>query len=155
MRRALLVDPNKSRLDLLRREAGALVDVIACTDFRSARECLLTTAPAFLFSHFRLDAYNGLHLVHLAVHARIDTRFVLFDDHLDPQLAFEARQIGAFCESSSRLRFAIRSYLGSALPDRDRREARYPDRRAHFRGGRRVTDLSLEELSGTPSSLLH
>ena len=155
MRRALLVDPNKSRLELLRREVAAFVDVTACTDFQSARACLLTTSPDFLFSHFRLGAYNGLHLVHLAVHARMDMRFVLFDDQVDPQLAFEARQIGAFCENWSRLRFAIRSYLGSDLPERDRRDPRCPDRRSHFRGGRRVTDLSLEQLSGTPSSLLH
>src|SRR5262245_31010418 len=113
-----------------------MVDVAACTDFRSARECLLATSPAFLFSHVRLGAYNGLHLVYLAVHARLDTRCVLFDDPLDPQLAFEARQIGAFYETSSRVRFAIRSYLGSQLPDRDRRDARCPDRRVPFRGGR-------------------
>jgi hypothetical protein len=155
LRRALIVDPNRSRLDLLRREAEAIVDVTACTGFQAARRCLLTTAPAFLFSHFRLGAYNGLHLVHLAVHARVEMRFVLFDEQLDPQLAFEARQVGVFCETSSRLPFAIRSYLGSELPDRDRRHPHGPDRRAYFRGGRRVTDLSLEQLTGTTSSLLH
>jgi hypothetical protein len=155
LRHALIVDPSKSRLNLLRKEAGALVDVTACADFQSARRCLLNTSPAFLFSHFRLGMYNGLHLVHLAAHARLDMRSVLFDEQVDAQLAFEARLIGAFYEPSSRLAFAIRSYLCSQLPDRDRRDARRPDRRARFRGGRRATDLSLGQLSGTLSSLLH
>jgi hypothetical protein len=65
MRRALLVDPNVARLDLLKKEINQAVAVTPCTDFVDARTYLLTEAPDFLITHVRLGAYNGLHLVHL------------------------------------------------------------------------------------------
>jgi hypothetical protein len=155
VRSALLVDPNADRLDLLRKEIGEAVDVTACTDFQAARDCLLKTSPAFLISHLRLGAYNGLHLAHLAAHARLETRCLLYDEPLDLHLAFEAKLIGAFCETTSRLRFAVPAYIRSPLPERDRRDARRIDRRGLFRGGRRATDITFDQLRGLSSSLWH
>lgn len=155
LRRALLVDSSTTRLDLLRKEIGQAVEVTACTEFRDARHCLLSTSPALLISHIRLGAYNGLHLAHLAVHAQLETRCIFYDEAIDIHLASEAQRIGAFYETTSRLRFALPAYLRGALPERDRRDARHLERRGLFRGGRRSTDLTLEQLRGVPSERLH
>lgn len=155
LRRALLVDTNADRLHLLRREIGKAVDVETCIDFQAARDCLLKTSPAFLISHLRLGAYNGLHLAHLAAHARLETRCLLYDEPLDIHLALEAQLIGAFFETTSRLPFVVPAYVRSSLPERDRRDARRIERRELFRGGRRATDLKLDQFRGSSSSLLH
>ena len=155
LRSALLVDPDADRLDLLTKEIGQAADVTTCVDFQSARACLLTAPPDFLISHLRLGAYNGLHLVHLAAHARIETRCLLYDEPVDVHLAFEAQLIGAFYETTSRLRFTLSTYIRSPLPDRDRRDAQQIDRRGLFRGGRRATDLTFDPLRGLSSSLMH
>ena len=145
LRSALIVDPDAARLDLLRRQIGPAIEVISCVDFRSARDCLLTGSPDFLISHLRLGAYNGLHLVYLAVYARLETRCLVYDEPLDLHLAVEAQRIGAFLETTSRLRLTIPAYIRAPLPDRDRRDAQQVERRGLFRGGRRVTDLTVEE----------
>lgn len=154
LRRALLVDPNAKRLDLLRREISEAVDVTVCTDFQSARDSLLTTSPEFLISNLRLGAYNGLHLAHLAVLARLQTRCLVYDEPTDPHLAFEAQLIGAFYEITSRLRLALPAYIRAPLPDRDRRDPRRLDRRRLFRGGRRATDLALDQIRRSSSEPL-
>jgi hypothetical protein len=124
-------------------------------DFQTARNCLLKTSPDFLISHLRLGAYNGLHLAYLASHARLETRCLLYDEPLDVHLAFEAQLIGAFHETTSRLRFTVPAYIRAPLPERERRAAHQVDRRGLFRGGRRATDLTFEQLSGFSSGLLH
>ena len=153
MRRALLVDPNVARLDLLKKEINQAVAVTACTDFVDARTYLLTEAPDFLITHVRLGAYNGLHLVHL-LGPNAETRSLLYEEPIDIHLAFEAQLLGAFYESTSRLRFALRAYLARPLPERDRRNARSVDRRGLFRGGRRSTDRGPAQIPGA-SGWLH
>jgi hypothetical protein len=156
LRRALLVDPNAGRLDLLKAEIGELLDVTTCTDFQRARVCLLTTAPDFLISNIRLGAYNGIHLAHLAVHSHLETRCLLYDEPVDLHLAFEAKLIGAFYETTSRVGRALASYIGSPLPAVDRRDARQLDQTMKFNGGRRATDLIVGPMRGVgPSKFLH
>jgi len=155
VRRALLVDPNANRLDLFRRQIPDGVDVTACTHFRAARECLLSISPQYLISNLRLGMYNGLHLAHLAAHARLATTCLLYDERLDLHLAFEAQLIGAFYETTSRMPFALPAFMQAPLPERDRRDWQRVDRRGLFRGGRRSTDLTFEQLRGLTSGLLH
>lgn len=156
LRRALLVDPNAGRLDLLKVEIGELLDVTTCMDFPRARFCLLTTAPDFLICNIRLGAYNGIHLAHLAVHSHLATRCLLYDEPVDLHLAFEAQLIGAFYETTSRVSRALGSYIRSSLPARDRRDARQLDQTVIFNGGRRATDLIIGLMPGVrPSTFLH
>ena len=147
MRHTLLVDPNRDRLALLRREIGDGVDVTDCTTFQAARDCLLrTTAPLILVSHLRLGPFNGLHLAHLAAYRRPDTRCLVYDEPTDAHLAFEAQLIGAFYETTSRVPFTLPGYIHAQLPERDRRDVRHPERRTLFRGGRRAADFGKLEL---------
>lgn len=153
MRHALLVDPNRDRLALLRRELGDGVDVTDCTTFQAARDCLLrTTAPLILVSNLRLGPFNGLHLVYLAAYRRPDARCLVYDEPTDPQLAFEAQLIGAFYETTSRLQFTLPVYIHAQLPERDRRDVRHLERRTLFRGGRRAADVIVSQPveCGTP-----
>jgi hypothetical protein len=144
--RALLVDPDDGRLDAVRRRIGQAVDLATCTSFWKARHQLLTTHPALLISNVRLGSHNGLHLVHLATFTGLETRCVVYDEPADLHLIREAQKIGAFYERTSRLAFAIPSYLQSGLPDRDRRDAGSVDRRGLYRGGRRTSDLAAEQV---------
>lgn len=146
---ALLVDLDGGRLETLRRSIGNAVDLTTCSSFGTARQQLLTTHPALLISNIRLGPYNGLHLVHVATFAGLDTRCVVYDEPADLHLIREAQRMGAFYERTSRLAFALPSYLLTTLPDRDRRDARRVDRRGLFRGGRRATDLPAEQIRAT------
>ena len=154
LRSALLVDPDADRLDLLRRQIDEVADVTSCVDFQTARSCLLDSPPDFLISHLRLGAYNGLHLAYLASQARLETRCLLYDEPLDVHLAFEAQLIGAFHETTSRLRFTIPAYIRAPLPERERRAANQNDRRGLFRGGRRATDLTFDQIRGVSPGLV-
>jgi hypothetical protein len=90
-----------------------------------------------------------LHLVYLAVSARLQTRSLVYGEEPDLPLAREAQGLGAFYEPRYRIPYAVRSYIGeSALPTRDRRDPARLDRRRVFRGGRRSTDLKLVPRSG-------
>jgi hypothetical protein len=152
--RALLVDPDDGRLDALRRGIGHVVDLTTCTRFWKARQQLLTTHPALLISNIRLGPHNGLHLAHLAAFAGLETRCVVYDEPADLHLIREAQRIGAFYERTSRLAFAIPSYLRTSLPDRDRRYAESVDRRGLFRGGRRTSDVAPDHIR-TAQSVSH
>jgi DNA-binding NtrC family response regulator len=154
-RRALLVDPNVTRLDSLRQSIGEGVEAVACTNFHDARARLLTDTPEFLITRIRLGAFNGLHLAHLALSVRRETRCLLYDEPIDPHLAHEAQSIGAFCETTSRLHFAVAAYLRAPLPERDRRSSPGLDRRTLFRGGRRSSDRVAWETRGLSSNRLH
>ena len=78
--------PRRAALEEAERQIGEAADVTSCVDFQTARDCLLKTSPHFLISHLRLGAYNGLHLAHLAAHARLETRCLLYDEPLDVHL---------------------------------------------------------------------
>lgn len=149
LHRALLVDPDPDRIDALRRWIGNAVALTTCGTFRAARQQLLATRPALLITNIRLGSYNGLHLVYLATLADLDTRCVVYDEPADFHLIREAQRIGAFYERTSRLAFAVPSYFLTTLPDRDRRDACRVDRRGLFRGGRRATDLTPEQIHAT------
>jgi DNA-binding NtrC family response regulator len=140
LRRALLVDSDAARLELLHGEISPAVQVVPCSSFQTARNQLLTQPPEFLISHVQLGAYNGLHLVYIAVGLGLDIRCLLHDDPIDIHLAFEAKMVGAFYEVTSRLLYSLHAYLQAPLPDRDRRDVRGADRRILFRGGRRSSD---------------
>jgi hypothetical protein len=140
----LLVDLSAERLTRIRRRLSYTDDVVACSDFRFARTQLLARQPTFLVSHSRLGEFNALHLVYLAVGASLPTRFILFDEPRDAILVAEARSLGAFYETTSRLPFSLPSYMQASLPNRDRRESAAPDRRTLFRSGRRAADVAPE-----------
>lgn len=148
VRRLLVVDPSTQRLDMLRQRLSHADEVITCADFGLARERLLADHPELVIANIRLGAFNGLHLVYLATAAALTTRSILYDEPMDPSLVVEAISLGAFHETTSRLPFALPSYLSASLPRRDRRTSAAPERRTLFRGGRRSADVAPEILGG-------
>lgn len=143
----LVVDPSAKRLEKLRRRLSEVGNVVTCSEFRLARERLFADRPEFLVSHIKLGAFNALHLVHLAVGDHLPTRCILFDEPTDAALVAEAKSLGAFYETTSRLPFALPSYLLASLPHRDRRvRVVSSERRTRFRGGRRSSDVAPEIL---------
>jgi hypothetical protein len=137
----LLVDPEVGRLRAARSALSLVADVVACSDFRAARAQLLSRAPDLLVTNLRLQAYNGLHLVHLTEGTH--TRCVVYGTYDDRVLAQEVQAAGAFYEHSMRLPRALASYVNAALPAHDRRDPGRLDRRRALRGGRRCTEREL------------
>lgn len=132
----LLVDPDISAAGAVRSALRAVADVDVCTDFRNARARLLDQPPDLLVTNLRLEAYNGLHLVHLAAGTR--TRCIVFSTPDDLGFAREVRAAGAFFELAGRLPRVLESYVNATLPPRDRRDITSLD--TPFRDGRRCTD---------------
>ena len=141
--RVLLVEPDGTALAVLRSGVEAVADVDALADFTTARACVVGGEYDFLVTNLRLDAYNGLHLVYLAVSVRPTTRSIVYTDRREIQLAREVQDSGAFYELRDRLPYALPAYLQGRLPPADRRNAATSDRRGVFRGGRRSSDLQL------------
>ena len=141
--RVLLVEPDGAALSTLRSAASLIADIEACADFVSARVRAVSGEFDFLVTNLRLEAYNGLHLVYLALSARSTTRSIVYTDRREPQLAREVQEAGAFYELRDRLPYALHRYLRSPLPPADRRDPALWDRRGVFRGGRRSSDLPL------------
>jgi DNA-binding NtrC family response regulator len=141
LRDVFVVDMHVDRvLPAIQRAVGDVADVESCAEFRRARTRLLTKPPDFLVTNLRLEAHNGLHLVLLA--AGTGTRCIVYAANDDIVSAHEAQNLGAFYERSERFPFALRTYVTTSLPQRDRRDVMVLDRRLIFRGGRRSTDLS-------------
>ena len=136
--RVLFVEPDALKLWTLQRAIEGRARVEVCSTFHDARRHLLAEPPDLLVTNVRLNAYNGLHLVHLT---KPPTRAVVYMDPPDPVVLRDAREAHAFVESVVRLPVALRSYVGAALPDHDRRSVIVPDRRLTPRGGRRAADL--------------
>jgi DNA-binding NtrC family response regulator len=136
----LLVEPDAARRGRLREVAGRHLLVDARGDFLSARVQLFAKPYDWLVTNLRLQAYNGLHLVHLAASTGLPTRILVYGEPHDVALAREAQRTGAFYESVECLDRAMAAYVNGALPIRDRREPTQRDRRRTFRGGRRSTD---------------
>ena len=120
--------------------ARRFADVEADVDFLCARAHLFSQPFDWLVTNIRLNAYNGLHLVHLASSAKLPVRTIVYAHHADVMLAREAQRAGAFYEPAEYMPLALPVYFRSALPERDRRTPESKDRRALFRGGRRSTD---------------
>jgi CheY-like chemotaxis protein len=138
----LLVDPDPKGLRAVQAALRLVADIEAFTDFRDARARLLNQSPDLLVTNLRLQAYNGLHLVHLAhLAAGTHTRCIVYSTYDDLMLAREVQAAGAFFEHPLRLPLVLESYVNATLPDHDRRDLTMLDRRMAFRGGRRCSDL--------------
>ena len=137
----LLVDSNASSLRAAQNALRLVADVEACSDFQAARVRLLVRPPDLLVTNLRLQAYNGLHLVHLA--AGMPTRCIAYAEDDDLLLAREVQAAGAFYERSKRLLHALTAVRARHPSAPDRRRPTVLDRRQILRGGRRCTDKSL------------
>jgi hypothetical protein len=137
VKETLLVDPDIRGVGAVEAALRLIADVDVCTDFQNARVRLLQQPPDLLITNLRLEAYNGLHLVHLAAATR--TRCIVFSTHDDLGLAHEVQAAGAFFELSARLPYVLESYVNATLPDHDRRDITMLGR-LPLRGGRRCTD---------------
>lgn len=139
LKEILLVDPDPKGLHAVQSALRLVADIEAFTDFRGARTRLLNQPPDLLITNLRLQAYNGLHLVHLAAGTR--TRCIVYSTYDDLMLAREVQAAGAFFEHPLRLPLVLQSYVNATLPEHDRRDLTTLDRRTAFRGGRRCSDL--------------
>jgi hypothetical protein len=148
VKEVLLVDSNASSLRAVLNALRLVADVEACSDFQAARLRLLVKPPDLLVTNLRLEAYNGLHLVHLA--AEMPTRCIAYGEDGDLVLAREVQAAGGFYERSKRLLHALTSYVRATLPPQDRRRPTVLDRRQLLRGGRRCTDRISGELRQFP-----
>ena len=133
----LLVDPDLRAVGAVEAALRHVADVEVCSNFRNARARLLQQPPDLLITNLRLEAYNGLHLVHLAAATR--TRCIVFSTQNDLPLAREVQAAGAFFELPDRLPHVLGSYVNATLPHHDRRDVTMLGR-LPFRAGRRCTD---------------
>jgi len=138
--RVLLVEPDGQLREQFGDAVGALAHIDMDASFPAARTRLFAHPYDWLVTNVRLEAYNGLHLVHLAGSARLPVRMLVYSDRPDLSLAREAQRLGAFYESRDCVHRALGAYLRGTLPLRDRRDPTIRDRRVVFRGGRRCTD---------------
>jgi DNA-binding NtrC family response regulator len=148
LKQLLLVEPDAVRRVRFGAAVRSLAHVDARADFQSARARLLGEPYDWLVTNLRLQAYNGLHLVHLVKSSGRPTRSVVYGEHHDLALAREAQLTGAFFESLDSLDRALPAYLSGSLPALDRRELTRRDRRGAFRPGRRCTDVADLHLEG-------
>src|SRR5262245_22725930 len=65
VKEVLVVDTDAHRLRTAQNILRPVAEVVACSEFRAARTQLLAHPPDLLVTSLRLEAYNGLHLVHL------------------------------------------------------------------------------------------
>jgi len=134
----LLVDPDVDYLRVAQNALRFMADVEVSSKFAAARARLLSSRPPdLLVTNLRLQAYNGLHLVHMADER---TRCVVYSNHDDLVLAREVQAAGAFYERSTQLSRTLAAYVRASLPPRDRRNLTALERRQSPRGGRRCTD---------------
>ena len=134
----LLVDPDVDYLRAAQTTLRFLADVEVISKFAAARARLLSSKPPdLLVTNLRLQAYNGLHLVHMATP---QTRCVVYSTYDDLVLAREVQAAGAFYERSNQVSRALAAYVHAMLPAHDRRNLTSVDRRQTPRGGRRCTD---------------
>ena len=138
----LLVEPNPRAADMIQESLRPLAQVHHHLDFESARRRLVTMRFDFVVSNLRLGAFNGLHLTYVA-NAAAPARSIVYTDAREPALAQDVRRAGAFYEVIDRLPVTLAAYLDGGLPPFDRRDPATPDRRAPFRGGRRIWDRQL------------
>jgi hypothetical protein len=152
--RVLVVDGNAANLAAVRTAIGPLAEVDAVSDFRRARELLLSSRYDRLIANLRLGAYNGLHLVHLA---DAGTRSIVYTDQPEAWCAREVQAAGAFYEYRLRLQDAIAGYLADTLPAADRRKSSAIEpRNAPLEFRRRASDAvitpSFDTVTAPPSN---
>jgi DNA-binding NtrC family response regulator len=134
----LIVDPDVDYLRATQNVLRFMAAVEVSSTFAAARARLLSSKPPdLLVTNLRLQAYNGLHLVHMSDSR---TRCVVYSNYDDLLLAREVQAAGAFYERSRQLSRALAAYVRASLPPRDRRNLAALDRRESPRGGRRCTD---------------
>jgi hypothetical protein len=133
----LLVDPDTESLRAAQKALRFVADVEVSSTFAAARARIVSNPPDLLVTNLRLQAYNGLHLVHMAPAC---TRCIVYSNHDDLLLAREVQAAGAFYERSKRLPRSLAAYVYALLPPHDRRNLTVLDRRDRFRGGRRSAD---------------
>jgi CheY-like chemotaxis protein len=139
--RVLVVTPNADLRRELAEQLSAVARVESCADFATARARLVDASFALVVTDIRLNGYNGLHLVHLVNNALLPTRCIVFSSCFDACLAAEVIAAGAFYEHGHRVAAAAPSYVGAALPERERRNPARVDQGANPRGGRRASDV--------------
>jgi CheY-like chemotaxis protein len=140
LKEVLFVDPDPEVQRAAEQALRSVAVVEFCSDFADARARLLAKPPDLLVTNVRLQAHNGLHLVHLARAAGARTRCVVYATEADLALACDAQAAGAFFVRAPRLALALQSYATAKLPRCDQRDPTVVDRRQSFRGGRRCTD---------------
>jgi hypothetical protein len=138
----LLVEPNPRVAEAIEESIRPVAQVYHHLEFESARRRLGTMRFDFVVSNLRLGAFNGLHLTY-AANADVPARSIVYTDAREPALAQDVKRAGAFYETSDRVAVTLGAYLASALPPADRRDPAMPDRRTPFRGGRRIWDRQL------------
>jgi DNA-binding NtrC family response regulator len=141
--RLLLVDPDPIMRAAIAAAVAGSARVDACSSFLDARSRLDSNPYDLLVTAVRLREYNGLHLVHLAKHARPEIDAVVYDERVDPGFVAEVRRACAFFEPAQKIAVTISAYIGISLPIAERRTPTQSDRRQLPRGGRRQWDRHL------------
>lgn len=141
---ALIVDPDS-------HVSSALGDIVARvgwtplveTTFVGARREIETKRPGALVAKVKLGMFNAIQLAYLTKMKSPGARAILYGDEADAVLGAEVQAASGFYERTQLVRHSLTSYLGSQLPERDRRNVLAIDRRNGFRGGRRATDAHI------------
>jgi DNA-binding NtrC family response regulator len=137
----LIVDPDEPYRQRLSEVAATTGWAVTTSGgFHEARRAIAAAEYPLIVTSIKLGAFNGIHLIYLAKRANPHAICVAYSSHDDAGLGLDAQQAGAFYERSLFLPFSLTGYISSALPDIDRRDVRYVDRRTAFRGGRRASD---------------
>lgn len=136
----LFVDPALESRQAAHDAACSVACMTLCSSFVEARSALFAEPPDLLVTAVRLRAYNGLHLVHLAVERNVATRAIVFADAADYAIAREVQSLGAFFVPAHKLVVALKSYLRADLPPRDRRALASILQPGTRPGGNRSTD---------------
>src|ERR1041384_1185891 len=137
----MLVDPDRRVLQGLEEALRGVAATVSFEDFTSARRSIGDLPVQLLVTNLRLQAFNGLHLVHLARNRSERVQCVVYDGECELGLARMARETGAFYERFERLPNTLVSYVLLELPAADRRGPARVDRRHVSRGGRRAADI--------------
>jgi DNA-binding NtrC family response regulator len=145
--RVLIVEPDPDLRERMMASAQWLGYADAEADFNFARARLLSKPYDWIVTNLRLDAYNGLHLVHVAAAAKISARVLVYSESRDAALAREAQKFGAFFEVKRGIDRALVTYLRGMAPAVDRRNAEVHDRRRDQRSGRRCSDRGVDSVT--------
>jgi DNA-binding NtrC family response regulator len=141
---ALIVDVDPVQLSTI----AAIVEAIghpfvSTSSFAEARRHLRERAFGVVVTNVRLGAFNGIHLAYLSRIAHSDARIFVYAHEHDRMLAAETQAAGAFYSRQQYVTFSLPAFLRASLPERDRRDIDGADRRTTFRGGRRITDITI------------
>ena len=143
-RRLLIVEPDPSYRDLLRRLAQPLAQVEAASDFPTAYKHLSPAPPDLMITKLRLHSRaEGLQLAYVLASSGSPTRSIVYGESAPEWVTRELQRLGAFYEAQSRLQFALPAYVQAQLPVLDRRDPLRRERRMRYRGGRRASDVPL------------